>query len=100
MNAYTFIPSAAPKLRIERFRREVESAMRSVINSGNWILGAETEAFEQEFANYIGASYCVAVGSGTDAITRALQALGMGEGDEVITVSMTAAGTAVGIGRS
>ena len=46
MNAYTFIPSAAPKLRIERFRREVESAMWRVVNSGKWILGTETEAFE------------------------------------------------------
>jgi dTDP-3-amino-3,4,6-trideoxy-alpha-D-glucose transaminase len=100
MKAYTFIPAAAPKLRIERFRREVESAMCSVVNSGKWILGTETEAFEQEFANYLGASHCVGVGSGTDAITLALRALGIGEGDEVITVSMTAAGTAVGIVQS
>src|SRR4051812_42640484 len=100
MKAHPFVPSAAPKLRIERFRREVDSAVRCVVNSGKWILGPETEAFEREFANYLGASHCVGVGSGTDAITLALQGLGIGKGDEVITTSMTAAGTAIGIVRS
>ena len=55
------------------------------------------EAFEAAFAAYIGVRHCVAVNSGTDALTLSLRALGIGGGSEVITVSMTAAGTGMGI---
>lgn len=64
---------------------------------GEFVLGAEVEAFERNFASYIGVNHCVGVASGTDAITLALEALGVGAHDEVITVALTSAGTAAGI---
>ena len=54
-----------------------------------YILGPEVEAFEEEFAAYLGARHCVGVANGTDAITIALRALGVGPGDEVICPSFT-----------
>ncbi len=77
----------------EQIREEIEDAVRRVLLSGSLILGPEGEAFEQEMAEYVGAKEAVAVGSGTDAIVIALRALGIGPGDEVITVSHTAAAT-------
>lgn len=64
---------------------------------GQLILGAEVESFEERFASYIGVNHCVGVASGTDALTLALEALGVGAQDEVITVALTSAGTAAGI---
>ena len=77
----------------QQIRGEVAAALRRVIASGQLILGPEGESFEREFATYVGAPQAVAVGSGTDAIVIALRALGIGPGDEVITVSHTAAAT-------
>lgn len=71
----------------ERLRDEIDDAMARVLASGRLILASEVEAFETEFANYTGAAESVGVASGTDAITLALRALGIGPGDEVITVA-------------
>jgi len=60
-----------------------------VISGGRFILGPEVEAFEREFADYLGVRHAVGVGNGTDAITIALRALGVGPGDEVICPSFT-----------
>lgn len=76
-----------------QIQHEVETAVRRVFSSGSLILGPEGEAFEREFAAYVGAREAVGVGSGTDAIVVALRALDIGPGDEVITVSHTAAAT-------
>ncbi len=57
--------------------------------SGIWILGSEVDDFEKSFAEFVGTKYCVAVSSGTVAIYLALKALGIGQGDEVITSSHT-----------
>lgn len=70
----------------EAHREEIEDAIHRVLSSGRLILDAEVEAFEAEFAAYIGTRYAVGVGSGTDALTLALRAQGIGEGAEVITV--------------
>src|SRR5688572_33270596 len=69
----------------------VEAAINRVIASGWFVLGPEVEAFEAEFARASGAAYSVGVGTGTDAITLALRALGIGPGDEVITSPLSAA---------
>lgn len=68
---------------------EIDSAVSRVLNSGRFILGEEVSSFEDEFADYIGCNDAVGVGSGTDALFLSLQALGIGEGDEVITPSLT-----------
>jgi len=74
---------------LEPIHDEVMGAMERVLRSGRLILGAETEAFEAEFAAYVGAKHCIGVSSGTTALHLALMALGVGHGDEVITVSNT-----------
>ncbi len=65
--------------------------------TGNYILGPNTHAFEEEFAKYIGSKYCIGVGNGLEAIQIALMGLGVGKGDEVITVSNSDVATALAI---
>lgn len=69
--------------------RELEIAMRRVLQSSCFVGGAEVEAFEAEFAAAIQAKECVTVGNGLDALKLALLALGIGAGDEVIVPSHT-----------
>jgi len=88
--------SRAAALEAERLR----DAFERVRGRGRFILGAEVEAFESEFASFVGAAHGVGCANGTDALTLALLALGIGPGDEVLTVSMTCAPTATGILRS
>ena len=70
-------------------RDELREAAARVLDSGRFILGPEVEAFEQEFAAYCGCAHAVGVANGTDAITIALRAMGVGPGDEVIVPSFT-----------
>ena len=72
---------------------EIREAVNRVLESGWYILGDEVKDFEKEFSDYIGTKYGVGVSSGTDAITLSLLALGIGRGDEVITVSHTSIAT-------
>jgi dTDP-4-amino-4,6-dideoxygalactose transaminase len=60
-----------------------------VVDSGAFVLGPEVEAFERELAGYVGTSQAVGVGNGTDALTIALRAMGVGPGDEVVVPSFT-----------
>ena len=78
-------------------KKEIDAAVHRVLESGWFILGKEVEAFEKEFARYIGCNYCVGVASGTDAIALSLMALDIGKGSEVITTDMTAFPTIAGI---
>jgi len=71
-------------------KKEIDSAIQRVLDSGWFILGKELDAFEKKFASYIGSKYCVGVASGTDAISLSLMALDIGPGCEVITSDMTA----------
>jgi len=66
---------------------ELQAAMARVHARGWYILGPEVAAFEREFAAYVGAAECVAVGNGTDALELALRALAIGPGDAVATVA-------------
>ncbi|HYL36454.1 MAG TPA: DegT/DnrJ/EryC1/StrS family aminotransferase [Bryobacteraceae bacterium] len=68
---------------------EIDAAVTRVFESGQFTLGVETEAFEEEFAAYCDTAYAVAVNSGTSALHLALLASGIGPGDEVITVPFT-----------
>jgi dTDP-4-amino-4,6-dideoxygalactose transaminase len=65
-----------------------------VVAAGQFVLGPEVEAFEREFAAFLGVRHVVGVGNGTDAITIALRALGVGPGDEVVVPSFTFYATA------
>lgn len=80
--------------------KELESAALRVLGSGWYILGPELEAFEQAFAAYHGVAHAVGVANGTDAIELALRALGVGAGDEVITVAHTAVATVCAVERT
>lgn len=73
----------------EPHRAAIDAALRRVLNSGQYILGKETAAFESEFASYCGVRHCVGVGNGLDALQLTLRALGIGPGDEVLVPSNT-----------
>ncbi|MDI9569370.1 MAG: DegT/DnrJ/EryC1/StrS family aminotransferase [Pseudomonadota bacterium] len=66
-------------------KKELMSAVETVLEHGNFVLGQELETFEKQFAEYCGVDYAVGVNSGTDALFLSLKALGVGPGDEVIT---------------
>lgn len=70
-------------------RGQLRAAIDRVLDSERYILGPEVSAFEQEFAAYCGAEQAVGVANGTDAITIALRAMGVGPGDEVVVPSFT-----------
>jgi dTDP-4-amino-4,6-dideoxygalactose transaminase len=70
-------------------KSELDSAYRRVMESGWFIMGAEVEAFEHEFAAYCGVNHCVGVGNGLEALHLILRAYGIGEGDEVIVPANT-----------
>lgn len=76
---------------------EYEQAAINVLRSGRYVLGHEVENFECEFANYLGAKFCVGVNSGLDALTLAVRALGIGAGDEVIVQANTFIATVLAI---
>jgi dTDP-4-amino-4,6-dideoxygalactose transaminase len=91
------IPQADPKRRFDAVREEIMCAIAGVFARGRFILGPETDAFETEFAQAMGAPHAVALSSGTEAVAIALAAAGLTPGDEVITVSLTAVATAAAI---
>jgi dTDP-4-amino-4,6-dideoxygalactose transaminase len=72
-----------------RIRDEIDDAVARVIGTGRFIGGEECAALEAEFAAYCGAAHACGVGNGTDALTLALRAWGVGPGDEVVTVANT-----------
>ncbi len=83
------VPFLELKEQHRRLGDELQSAIGRVLESGWFALGPEVEAFEDAFAGYLGSAHVVAVNSGTAALHLALLALGVGEGDEVITVPHT-----------
>ena len=75
------------------YKKEIDEAVLKVLSKGRYICGDEVGAFETEFAAYTEVEHAVGVGSGTDALRLALEAIGINSGDEVITVSHTAVAT-------
>lgn len=78
-------------------RAEIDAAVARVLESGRYLMGEETAAFEREFAAYHNLADCVTTGSGTEALELALRALDVGPGDAVVTVSHTAVATVAAI---
>jgi dTDP-3-amino-3,4,6-trideoxy-alpha-D-glucose transaminase len=74
---------------LDRYQERLGRRLAEVAATGRYILGPEVAAFEEEFAGYCGASHCIGVANGTDAITISLRALGVGPGDEVVVPSFT-----------
>ncbi len=91
------VPFLDLRRELSRVRQEVDEAVTRVLDSGVFVLGAEVEAFELEFASYCGVDHAIGVASGTDAITIALRAAGISPGDEVITAANTCVPTVSGI---
>ncbi|CAH1386233.1 DegT/DnrJ/EryC1/StrS family aminotransferase [Candidatus Nitrotoga sp. M5] len=70
-------------------KSEIDAAVARVLESGWYLLGAELEAFEAEYAAYTGAHYCIGVGNGLEALHLTLRAMDIGPGDEVLVPSNT-----------
>jgi dTDP-4-amino-4,6-dideoxygalactose transaminase len=73
----------------EPLRAELRAAIDRVLDGGQYILGPEVRAFEEEFAGFCGADQAIGVANGTEAITIALRAMGVGPGDEVVVPSFS-----------
>lgn len=91
------VPLIDLEKQLSGIRSEIESALSAVLNSCAFASGLFVERFEDEFAEFCGSKYAVGVGSGTEALWLALLALGIGPGDEVITVPNTFIATAEAI---
>ncbi len=91
------VPQNDPRAAYLAAREGIDQAIRRVLDGGWYILGTEVTAFEQEFADFIGARHGIGVANGTDALELALRGLGVGPGDGVITVSHTAVATVAAV---
>lgn len=91
------IPVLDLKPQYEQIKNEVQAAINRVLESGQFIMGPDVKLFEQEVAEYLGAKHAIGVNSGTDALVIGLKALGIGEGDEVITTPFSFFATAESI---
>ena len=91
------IPQTDPKRNYQAHKASIDAAIQHVLDSGWYILGKEVETFEREFASYIGVGHAIGVANGTDALELALRACGVGPGDLVFTVSLTAVATVAAI---
>jgi dTDP-4-amino-4,6-dideoxygalactose transaminase len=88
------LPLFASRASLEPLLPEIAERQRAVLESGRFILGPEVEAFEAEFAEFVGAEHCVGLANGTDALEIGLRALGVGPGDEVVVPAFTFFATA------
>ena len=79
---------------------ELEAAVTRVIRSGWYVLGQEVSAFEEEFANYVGAKHCIGVANGLDALILSIEALDLPEGSDILVASNTYIATILAIVRA
>lgn len=91
------IPLIDLKAQYNSLAEELNKAMIEVLSSANYIMGKNVFEFEKEFAEFLGVKHAISVGNGTDALVVALKAMGIGEGDEVITTPFTFFATAEAI---
>jgi dTDP-4-amino-4,6-dideoxygalactose transaminase len=92
------IPLVDLRAQYLTIKSDIADAIGRVLDTGQFVLGEEVEAFEQEFAAYQGASHGIALSTGTSALHLALIAAGVGPGDEVITVPFTFVATVAAVG--
>ena len=91
------IPFVDLKAQYQSIKHEVDAAIQRVLDNTSFILGREVEAFEEAFAEYAGARFCVGVSNGTAAVQLAVMACGLKQGDEVIVPANTFFATAEGV---
>jgi len=91
------VPFQVLPLQIRDHKPEIDAALQAVLAHGEFILGPEVAVFERQWAEFCHVPHSVGVGSGTDALHLILRALGIGAGDEVITVANTFIATAEAI---
>ena len=91
------VPFLDLALQYHSIQEELETAALRTLRSGRYIMGDEVVEFERKFAEYTGSRYAIGVASGTDAIQLALRALGIGPGDDVLTVANVSAPTVCAI---
>ncbi len=91
------VPFLDLRRQTEELRGALDGAWERVLDRGVFLAGAEVAAFEEEFAAWCGAREAIAVGSGTDALEFALRAVGVGQGDEVVTSASTCVPTLAAI---
>jgi len=94
------VPFLDPRAGYRELRGELDAAYRRVMDGGWYVLGPEVEAFEAEMARHCGVRHAVGVGNGLDALTLALQAAGIGPGDEVIVPAQTFVATWLAVARA
>lgn len=83
------IPLFNLKEQYEKLKPQIHHAATQALDSMHWLLGPQTQQFEEEFAHLIGVKHCIACSSGASALYLALKAAGISEGDEVITTPFT-----------
>lgn len=88
------------KREYSQLKTEINEKLEVVLSKGNFITGEEVKNFETQFSNYLGTQYGLGVNSGSDALYMAIKALGLHEGDEVITTSHTFISTVDAISRN
>ena len=93
-NIIIMIPFVDLKAQYQSIKSEIDKAVNDCISDSNFIRGKAVGEFERAFAKYIGAQYCGGCGNGTDALEMILEALMIGEGDEVIVPALTWISTA------
>ena len=94
------IQTSNPRASYLAYKAEIDAAIHAVLDQPGYILGPVVERFEERFAHCVGVGHGVGVNSGTDALHLALRGLGIGRGDEVITVSHTSVATVAAIEMS
>ncbi len=94
---FMHVPPFSLSKQLSELGADLDTAILKVLRSGQYIGGAEVQAFEESFAKSVGVSHAVGCNSGTDALILALRALEIGPGDEVITCSFSFFATAEAI---
>lgn len=89
MSAQKTVPMVDLRAQYLRIQKDIDAAMARVVETTAFVRGADCGLFEKEFAAYCGAKAACGVANGTDALTLALKAYGVGPGDEVVTVANT-----------
>src|SRR5690625_6789567 len=93
------IPISNPKSQFSTINHDILSEVQHVLSSGNYILGSNLSSLENEMCKKIEVEHCVGVANGTDALVLALEAYGIGKGDEVITTPFSFFATAEAISK-